>query len=139
MPLSRCPRTGKLFDNSAGLVHPDAHHDEEADYTKILDYLAEHPNAKPPEVIAATGVTQECLNRMVKSGRVMELDDVALKELEAKTAERSAEIARRNQRVAQDINAVLRQSPSGGPSRGGASTTSSMGDIRSTLSKKREM
>ncbi len=139
MPLSRCPRTGKLFDNSAGLVHPDAHHDEEADYTKILDYLAEHPNAKPPEVMAATGVTQECINRMVKSGRVMELDDEAMKALEMETAERSAEIARRNQRVAQDISTVLRQSPSGGTMRGGSSATSSLGDIRSTLSKKREM
>ncbi|MBI1317490.1 MAG: hypothetical protein GC168_00890 [Candidatus Hydrogenedens sp.] len=111
MPLAKCPRTGKLFDNTKGLVHPSAKDQEEADYEKIADYLAQHPNAKPDEVCEAVEVTVDCINRMVKSGRVKEFDEAALKAQAVEQAEREAEIAERNLRMSRDLSSVLQKRP----------------------------
>lgn len=132
MPLAKCPRTGKLFDNSKGMVHPDAQKLEEEDYTRILDYLAEHPNAKPDEVVDKTGVTIECLNRMIKAGRVREMDQHALRQQAEEFSERAAEIAKRN-KVASDIGQALRHTPASTPGQHSTST-----DVRSTYQNKRE-
>lgn len=134
MPLAKCPRSGKLFDNSKGVVHPSVEAEEEQDYSKVLDYLAENPNAKPREVMQETGVTEECIARMVKCGRIKEMDEVALQKQADEQAERSAEIARRNQQLAAEIGSVLRHAPSGG-----ALPTLESGSrcVRSTLESKR--
>ncbi len=139
MPLAKCPRTGKLFDNTSGVVHPDALATEEADYTKILDYVAEHPNAKAPEIIEETGVSQECLNRMIKVGRLREMDHHALSVQADEFADRAAEIAKRNQRVSGALGEVLRQRPAGGSAvRPGTTQHIESDNVRSTLQHKRE-
>jgi hypothetical protein len=137
MPLAKCPRTGKLFDNSKGLVHPEAQHQEEEDYNKILDYLAEHPNAKPDEVIEQTGVTMECIHRMVKSGRVREMDHAALRKQAEEFTERAAEVAKRNQRVANELNLALR-GPGAHVEHSDPLTPSVSADVRSTYQSKRD-
>jgi hypothetical protein len=111
MPLAKCPRTGKLFDNTQGLVHPTAKEEEEQDYARIADYLAMHPNAKPDQVVEALEVTIDCINRMVKSGRVKEFDEKALKAQALDQAEREQEIAQRNIRMSRDLSAVLQSRP----------------------------
>lgn len=133
MPLAKCPRTGKLFDNAKGLVHPSAEAVEEEDYVKILDYLVEHPNAKSDEVVANTGVTQECIARMIKSGRVKEMDTAALQAQAEEYAERSAEVARRNQQLASEIGSVIRQATPTTVS----TLESASRSVRSTLESKR--
>ncbi len=133
MPLAKCPRTGKLFDNAKGVVHPSAEAVEEEDYVKVLDYLAIHPNAKGDEVVENTGVTHECIARMIKTGRVKEMDAAALMAQAEEYVDRSAEVARRNQQLASEIGSVIRQttptivSPSESVSR----------SVRSTLESKR--
>jgi len=111
MPLAKCPRTGKLFDNTQGLVHPTAKEQEEADYARIADYLALHPNAKPDQVVEALEVTVDCINRMVKSGRVAEFDMAALQAQAQQQAEREQEVAQRNLRMSRDLSAVLQARP----------------------------
>lgn len=133
MPLAKCPRTGKLFDNAKGLVHPSAEAVEEEDYVKILDYLVEHPNAKSDEVVANTGVTHECIARMIKSGRVKEMDTAALLAQAEEYAERSAEVARRNQQLASEIGSVIRQATPTPIS----TMESASRSVRSTLESKR--
>jgi len=133
MPLAKCPRTGKLFDNANGLVHPSAEAVEEEDYVKILDYLVEHPNAKSDEVVASTGVTHECIARMIKSGRVKEMDTASLLAQAEEYAERSAEVARRNQQLASEIGSVIRQASPTIVS----TTESASRSVRSTLESKR--
>jgi hypothetical protein len=138
MPLSKCPRTGKLFDNSHNVVHPDAQALEEEDYTKILDYVAEHPNAKMAEIIEETGVTPECIQRMIKVGRLREMDQHALSAQAEEYADRAAEVAKRNQRVAGALNQVLRQGAAGGKVGSSGGSHSSAENIRSTLQHKRD-
>ena len=111
MPLAKCPRTGKLFDNTKGLVHPNAKEAEESDYDKIADYLAENPNAKPDQVVEAIGVTIDCINRMIKSGRVKEFDKEALAAQAEEHANRDKEIAERKLRVSRDLGSLLGKRP----------------------------
>ncbi len=139
MPLAKCPRTGKLYDNSRGVVHPDAQVQEEEDYTKILDYVAEHPNAKPAEIVEETGVSLDCVHRMIKVGRLREMDKHALMAQADEFADRAAEIAKRNQKVAGALNQVLRQGPASAPVGHSSSPSSNSAEnVRSTLQHKRE-
>ncbi len=88
MPLAKCPRSGKLFNKDTGPVHPDFMEEELADYEKVLNYLAEHPNANPDIVANATGVTMECIKRMVEQGRIEAMD---FESIEKRAIERAEE------------------------------------------------
>ena len=102
MPLAKCPRTGKLFDNTKTTVHPSVVDEEEADCDKILDYLASHPGAASEEVCAETKVSVDAVLRLMKEGRIkgVDVEQEAVKEQERveeeqRHAEREAERKRR--------------------------------------------
>ena len=103
MPLSKCPRTGKLFDNKKSPVHPSAMAAEESDYEKVTDYVTENPNSPLKDVCEETGVDEACVNRMIRIGRLKEFDAKDLAEQADEKADREAEIARRNLKIAQDL------------------------------------
>lgn len=113
MALGKCPRTGKLYDKSTGPVHPSVMAEEEAEYSKILDYVADHPNCEPTEVVEETGVPLEVLQRLVKQGRVEQLtsDEVEAKALDQ--AKRADETNRIRQRIAEDLAKATRGGPGG--------------------------
>jgi hypothetical protein len=87
--------------------------EEEAEYSKILDYVADHPNCEPTEVVEETGVPLEVLQRLVKQGRVEQLtsDEVEAKALDQ--AKRADETNRIRQRIAEDLAKATRGGPGG--------------------------
>lgn len=95
MPLAKCPRSGKLFDKAQNPVHPDVLEEEEADYEKVLDYLAEHGKHTKSEVAAATGVEEACIQRMIDWGRIEELDEEVEAEREEQVREEQSRRAKR--------------------------------------------
>lgn len=111
MALGKCPRCGKLFDKSAGPVHPSVLKEEEADYQKILDYVADHPNCGPEEVVEETGVDIACLQRLVKQGRVEQLTSSEVEAKALEQARRADENARIKARLAEDLARATQDGP----------------------------
>ncbi len=113
MPLVKCPRSGKLFDNSTGPVHPDVLQEEEADYSKISDYLAENPGSTTNEVAEATGVDPACVKRMVEQGRLEELDEATqtarLEEMREEERRRAKREAKRRSELLGNLSKVTTQ------------------------------
>jgi primosomal protein N' len=131
MPLSKCPRSGKLFDNALGPVHPDVLEEEEADYQRILDYISEHPNCGTDEAAKATGVEVACLQRLVKQGRVAALSQEDLRLQEEENLKRAEEVAKRNARLAQDLQRAATTLKDAVPQ-------AKIGSVHNTLEEKRQ-
>ncbi|MBI5092171.1 MAG: hypothetical protein HZB26_06950 [Candidatus Hydrogenedentes bacterium] len=70
MALASCPRCKQLFTKVRVEVCPNCQADEEADFEKIRAFLEESPNKTTDEVAKATGVSRECVMRMVEDGRI---------------------------------------------------------------------
>ena len=102
MPLAKCPRTGKLFNNDDGPVHPEGLEAEEADYEKVREYLHRHPNASPEDVAKSTEVPYDCLERMVKQGMLELLSEQDLDAQKRKMLDQRT-LARLNQSFAEQI------------------------------------
>lgn len=130
MPLAKCPRSGKLFDNSKGPVHQDVLADEEADYQKVLDYVAAHPNCGRDEVCKETGVDSACVERLLSQGRLESLTKEEVAEQERKNQERAEEVAQRNARLAQAFGSVAEELQSREP-------VKRVGSVHNTLEEKR--
>lgn len=104
MPLTRCPRSGQLYNSDEGPVHPDCMAEEEEDYERIHAYLREHPHASPTEAEAATGVDHDVLVRMVEQGMIKMLTKREAEEQRKRLSER--ELQRLNAKVAQEIASI---------------------------------
>lgn len=131
MPLTKCPRSGKLFDNTKGPVHPDCMAEEEADYEKVLDSLAGKPRSTPKEISDATGVDIECIDRMIHQGALEEFDlglekarEEEYLEEERRRVKREVE---RKAKLMQDLASVKKPPPK----------TSSAESVRSLVNQKR--
>jgi hypothetical protein len=105
MPLSRCPRTGKLFNSDDGPVHPDGREAEEADYEKVREYLHHHANASPEEVAKKADVPYDCVERMIKQGMLQTLTAAQLDEQQKKLLDQRT-LARLNQSFAEQIASI---------------------------------
>ena len=105
MPLARCPRTGKLFNNEDGPVHPDALEAEEADYETVREYLRNHPNATEEEVAKNTEVPYDCLERMVRQGMLQMLTAQELEQQKKRMLDQHS-LARLNQSFAEQIASI---------------------------------
>ncbi len=133
MPLAKCPRTGKLFDNTKTSVHPAAMAEEEADFAKILDYIVSHPNSSPEEIVEETGVTVDCVLRLKTQGRLKELDtEAALKQEQDFLEEKKNQAKRDAERKARMLQEL------GGISRPKGESQASLGGVHNTLSEKRK-
>jgi hypothetical protein len=98
MPLVKCPRTGKLFNNDNGPVHPDAMEEEMQDYDAVLNFLAEFPRSSPEAISEATGVALDCIHRMIAQDRIESVD---LEKIEKREKDLLEEQQRRNKRQTQ--------------------------------------
>jgi len=135
MALAKCPRSGKVYDNKSGPVHPDVMHEEEADYMLLAEYVREHPNCKPEEACEETGVSLACLKRMVKEERLAEFSPKELEQREAEVAERQEELNKQRARMARGLSeakADLMNPKSSGKGTDGASVHDILADKRRT-------
>ena len=106
MPLAKCPRSGKLFDNAENPVHPEVLDEEEADYEKIFEYVEANSGCSPEQVIHATGVDKGCLERLIAQGRLAQFTLAELHAYEEKKREKSEEAAKRQAEIAQKLQGV---------------------------------
>jgi len=118
MALTRCPRSGKLYDDRDGPVHPDHKAEEEADYAKVRGYLEENPDATHQEVLEVTGVNPSCMTRMLDQ-RIIKVLDEEERDFQAKRQMTQMEALRLHQKLdseIQDIRTVPKKAVSFGHS-----------------------
>ena len=70
MIMTKCPRCGKLFSKVRSLVCGHCLEDEEADFDRIRQVVQESPDLKPEQVSEISGVTVDCVLRMLKQSRI---------------------------------------------------------------------
>jgi hypothetical protein len=78
MPLANCPLCNRLFNRTLNEPCPSCREGDEASFTALFAYLGQHPDASLEKVSAATGVEPEVIRRMVRSGRLVGFDALAL-------------------------------------------------------------
>lgn len=70
MPISKCDRCGKIFDKVRAPICPACEPLEEEDYETVRKALVEKPGQSAEDLAEATGVTLECVLRLLSSGRI---------------------------------------------------------------------
>ena len=70
MPLAKCVRCHAMFSKGQSPVCAKCEPDEEADYEKVRTALARIPNLTAEDVVLETGVSRECVLRMLDLGVV---------------------------------------------------------------------
>ncbi len=78
MPLANCSRCNRLFNRTLHEVCTDCREAEDAAYIQLCEYMGREPEATLPEAAEATGVDPEVIRRMVRSGRLVGFDSLAL-------------------------------------------------------------
>jgi flagellar operon protein (TIGR03826 family) len=71
MELKKCPRCGKLFAYSALPVCNECLQKEEADFTKVRDYLRENPDSGLKETSEGAEVSENLIIKFLKEGRLI--------------------------------------------------------------------
>ncbi|GMV92695.1 MAG: hypothetical protein KJ060_05815 [Candidatus Hydrogenedentes bacterium] len=70
MALASCQRCKKLFEKVRSSICPNCEDLEEDDYEKIRQALVEHPNSTAEQLSDETGVSIECVLRLLAQGRI---------------------------------------------------------------------
>jgi hypothetical protein len=78
MPLAKCVRCEKLFSKTISPVCPSCLPEEEKDQEKIRTCLNENPNISAEMVSEKTGVSVQCVMRMIDVGMVVSGVDIKL-------------------------------------------------------------
>lgn len=71
MALASCVRCKQLFTKVKSAVCPKCQPEEEADLEKVRQELEERPNQSAEEVVEKTGVTRDCVMRLLEDGRIV--------------------------------------------------------------------
>jgi len=70
MALASCQRCKKLFEKLRSPVCPNCEDLEDEDYEKIRQALVDHPNSSAEQLAEVTGVTIDCVLRLLAQGRI---------------------------------------------------------------------
>lgn len=70
MPLAKCERCEKLFAKTDNAICPNCVPDEERDHEAVRSCLSEHPNLSADAISELTGVSVQCVLRMIDEGLV---------------------------------------------------------------------
>ena len=70
MGLASCQRCKKLFEKIRNPICPACDQAEEDDYEKIRQALVEHPNQTAEQLAEGTGITIDCVLRLLAQGRI---------------------------------------------------------------------
>lgn len=78
MTLANCTLCNRLFNRTLHEVCTDCREAEEAAYSQLCEFLARHLDATMSEAAKATGVEPELIRRLVRSGRLVGFDALAM-------------------------------------------------------------
>lgn len=70
MALASCQRCKKLFEKVRSSVCPNCEVLEDEDYEKIRQALVDHPDSAAEQLAEETGVSMDCLLRLLAQGRI---------------------------------------------------------------------
>jgi ribosomal protein L37E len=70
MPLAKCERCEKLFAKTDNPICPNCVPDEERDHEIVRSCLSDHPNLNAEAISELTGVSIQCVLRMIDQGQV---------------------------------------------------------------------
>lgn len=70
MALASCQRCKKLFEKVRNPICPNCEDLEEEDYEKIRQALVEHPGSSAEQLSDETGVSIDCVLRLLAEGRI---------------------------------------------------------------------
>lgn len=70
MALAKCVRCDKMFNKLSSPVCVDCQKEEDADFERIRDVLAENPDLNAEGVAELSGVDMECVLRMLDQGLI---------------------------------------------------------------------
>ena len=73
MALASCPRCKQIFTKVRSAVCLKCQPDEEADFEKVRSCLEKTPNQTADAVAEATGVSRDCVMRLVEDGRIQNM------------------------------------------------------------------
>ena len=75
MPLAQCPRCNQMFNKKGAPVCPKCEPDEDANYETLRRSMEERPDLIPTQIAELTGVTLDCILRLIEEGRIATLTD----------------------------------------------------------------
>ena len=104
MPLTKCPRSGVLFNSDQGPVHPDCMAEEEADYERVLGFLRDNPSASPASVAKTLGIDPGVITRMSDQGIIKTLSDAELEKRRKELMQK--DLQRLNSRLSEQIASI---------------------------------
>lgn len=68
----------RLFNQSLNEACPTCREEEEDAYSRLFDYMGHNPKASLPQASAATGVEEDVIRRMIRSGRLIGFESLAM-------------------------------------------------------------
>jgi len=74
MDVRNCKRCGKIFNYYGSYICNDCRQQDEADFTKIRQYIINHPKSSALEISEATGIDPRIITRFMREGR-LEFDE----------------------------------------------------------------
>jgi ribosomal protein L37E len=70
LALASCQRCKNLYEKIRGPICPACEDLEEEDYELIRQALVDHPNSSAEKLAEVTGVTMDCVMRLLAQGRI---------------------------------------------------------------------
>lgn len=78
MPLANCPICNRLFNRTLNEPCPACREAEEEAYASLSEFLGRNPEADLEQVAAGTGVDADLIRRLVRTGRLIGFDALAM-------------------------------------------------------------
>lgn len=75
MEMRNCKKCGKVFTSLGDKICPDCKRAEDELFTKVKEYIYDHPRASIKEVAEETEVDEEIILRYMREGRIEVADD----------------------------------------------------------------
>lgn len=75
MEMRNCKKCGRVFSSFGDKICPDCKREEDELFTKVKDYIYDHPHASIKEVAEETEVEEEIILRFMREGRIEVADD----------------------------------------------------------------
>lgn len=75
MEMRNCKKCGKVFSSFGDKICPECKREEDELFTKVKDYIYDHPHASIKEIAEETQVSEDTILRYLREGRIEVADD----------------------------------------------------------------
>ena len=75
MEMRNCKKCGRVFSSFGDKICPDCKREEDELFTRVKEYIYDHPHASIKEVAEETEVEEDIILRFMREGRIEVADD----------------------------------------------------------------